>query len=320
MDVDVIVNAANSQLEKGGGVCGAIFKAAQSSELTKVCQKLAPVATGEAVITPGYSLKARAIIHAVGPIYDPSDRSESERLLRLAYRNSLNLAVDSANTSIAFPLISSGIYGYPRSEAFRIANEEIQNFLKDQEMTVYLTLFDKQSFMIGQKLHDDIQAYINDNYVSEHLVLRNMAASYKSTQLLEDDENLEVASYVMDQNLDDRINTLDEPFSATLFRFIDERELSDVEVYKGANIDRKLFSKIRTNPNYIPRKNTILAFAISLHLSLDETNLLLKTAGYALSKSRVFDVIVEYFIFSNRYDIYEINEVLFAYDQSLLGS
>lgn len=120
--------------------------------------------------------------------------------------------------------------------------------------------------------------------------------------------------------LDDQLNNLDESFAEMLFRKIDERELSDPEVYKEANIDRRLFSKIRSNLHYHPSKSTALALAISLKLSYDETEKLLKCAGYAFSNSERFDVIVEYFIKNEIYDIYLINEALFEYDERLLGN
>ncbi|HZK17728.1 MAG TPA: macro domain-containing protein [Clostridia bacterium] len=143
MKTDAIVNAANTGLQMGGGVCGAIFRGAGSSELQSACDKLAPIKTGEAVITPGFNLPAKFIIHTAGPVYHRQDPLQSEELLRKAYLNSLKLAAENKCTSISFPLISSGIYGYPKDEALRVATGAIQDFLEEQNMDVYLVLFDE---------------------------------------------------------------------------------------------------------------------------------------------------------------------------------
>jgi O-acetyl-ADP-ribose deacetylase (regulator of RNase III) len=143
MKVDAIVNAANTQLKMGGGVCGAIFKVAGAERLQAACDKLPPIKTGEAVITPGFDLDAKYVIHAVGPIYREWSKKESEQLLRNAYTNSLKRAVENNCKSVAFPLISSGIYGYPKDEVLEVASSAIQDFLKEHELDVTLVLFGK---------------------------------------------------------------------------------------------------------------------------------------------------------------------------------
>lgn len=144
MEVDAIVNAANTELRMGGGVCGAIFRAAGSVKLQCACDQLAPIKTGEAVITPGFDLPAKYIIHTAGPVYHVKRRKECERELRSAYRNSLELALKYNCASIAFPLISGGIYGYPKDEALQVAESTIQNFLKEKNdpLDVILILFE----------------------------------------------------------------------------------------------------------------------------------------------------------------------------------
>lgn len=155
MKVDAIVNAANTGLKMGGGVCGAIFKAAGAEQLQAACDKLAPIKTGEAVITPGFNLFAKYIIHTAGPIYQESNKVQSEQQLRAAYLNSLKLAVENDCESIAFPLISSGIYGYPKEEALKVAISAIKDFLKEYDIDVTLVLFDESTFEMGRKLLDN---------------------------------------------------------------------------------------------------------------------------------------------------------------------
>lgn len=322
MKVDVVVNAANTELQMGGGVCGAIFRAAGETDLQAVCNKLAPIKTGEAVITPGFKLPAKWVIHTAGPVYHDGQQGE-ESLLRSCYLISLKLAVDNNCKSIAFPLISSGIYGYPKAEALRVASAAISYFLLDHEMEVFLAVFDKEAFKASEMLLGDVASYIDEHYVDANwdrrrdrklldIEMNSMNAPVSQMQLEEAQ-----ASY---SSLDDLIGSLDEPFSTTLLRLIDAKGRTDVDVYKRANLDRKLFSKIRSYKDYMPGKRTVIALAIALELSLDETGDLLRRAGFALSQSQKFDVIVEYFIVNGRYDIYQINEVLFQYDQPLLGS
>lgn len=311
MKTDAIVNAANTQLAMGGSVCGAIFSAAGIPELEAACRKLAPIQTGQAVITPGFAMPARYIIHAAGPVYRPEHAKESERLLRSAYASALHLALEHDCDSIAFPLISAGIYGYPKAEALQAATLAIRDFLTDHDLDVYLAVFDKTSYAVSRELLGTVQSYIDEHYVE--------AREKSPRRLLQVEEEYLRESAVSYEGLADFVPELDEPFSTTLLRLIDAKGKSDVEVYKRANLDRKLFSKIRTGKGYVPGKRTILALAVALELSLKETEDLLNRAGYALSPSQKFDVIVEYFIVNGEYDIFKINEVLFHYDQPLLG-
>lgn len=320
-EVDAIVNAANTDLQQGGGVCGAIYKAAGARELEAACNVLAPIRTGEAVITTGFSLPAKHIIHAVGPVYRGGTQGE-EALLRAAYMNSLTLAVENDCKSIAFPLISSGIYGYPKEDALRVATQAIRDFLSEHDMDVYLAVFDKDSFRISEKLLGEVAAYIDERYVTERTDRRRRYQDLPDFEL----KSLNVcqpmapmAEAAPKTDLDAVIGNLDEPFSQTLLRLIVAKGKEDVEVYKKANIDRRLFSKIRTGNGYTPSKRTALALAVALELNIEETGNLLRRAGYALSGSNKLDVIVEYFILHRRFDIFEINEVLFQYDQPLLG-
>ena len=285
MDTDAIVNAANSSLLGGGGVDGAIHRAA-GPKLLMECMTLGGCKTGEAKVTGGYKLPCRYVIHTVGPRWSGGNRGEREALIS-CYKNSLALAKKMGCESVAFPLISSGVYGYPKDKALRVAVETIGEFLAENDMTVYIVVFDKDSYQIGGKLFADIEEYID-------------APSAMS--------------------LDDALKQMDESFSEMLLRKIDESGMTDSQCYKKANIDRKLFSKIRGDKFYRPKKSTAIAFAIALKLDLDETKELLMKAGFALSHSNKFDIIIEYFIVHGNYDIFEINEALFAFDQSLLGS
>ena len=328
MSVDAIVNAANSALAPGGGVCGAIFAAAGYDQLDRACRAIGHCDVGQAVITDGFHLPAKYVIHAVGPIWRGGGQNEAA-LLRSCYISALQLAEKNGCQSIAFPLISSGIYGYPKAEALKIAVSAIAEFLLEHEMQVYLAIFDRNAMLLSEKLHSNLKSYIDDHYVDAHLFERRLqmeSISY-ARQLSEQDAMAAPMAASMPapeakpkkRSLKDLLGHLDESFSRMLLRLIDEKGMTDVEVYKRANIDRKLFSKIRKN-GYNPSKQTAIALAIALRLNLDETKDLLGKAGYSLSHSSKFDVIIEYFIEEGVYDIYEINEALFDFDQRLLGA
>lgn len=327
--VDGIVNAANTDLKMAGGVSGAIFKAAGSKKLQEFCDKLAPIKTSQAVITPGFNLPAKFIIHVAGPIYGNWTKEESEQHLRNSYLNALKLAVKNNLESIAFPLISSGIFGFPKEAALKVATSTINDFLMESDINVTLVVYDKESFVIGDKLHGAIDSYIDEHYIETQgyergnlEVIDDVQDSFvRVTSRIAKKSREELASYPMEMpvSIEDLIGRLDEPFSDMLLRLIDKKELTDVMVYKQANLSRKLFSKIRSSKGYMPSKRTAIALAIALKLSLPETEAFLKRAGYALSHAVKFDVIIEYFIVNEKYDIFEINEVLFKYDQPLLG-
>lgn len=323
MKVDAIVNAANQSLAGGGGVDGCIHRAAGPALLSE-CIKLGGCETGSAKITGAGRLQAKYVIHAVGPRYQGGKYHEREKL-QSCYRTALALAAENNCESVAFPLISAGIYGYPKGEALQIAVSEISSFLMDHDMLVYLVIFDKKAFRISEKLFSDIESFIDDVYVDEALdneyeqernFMRSMRYSMKDEIL----QAPEISEASMSMDLDEAVNMIDESFSEMLLRKIDERGMTDAQCYHKANIDRKLFSKIRKDPHYKPSKPTAIAFAVALELSIEDTDELLLKAGFALSHSNKFDIIIEFFIRRGNYDIFEINEALFAFDQPLLGA
>lgn len=360
---DAIVNAANNSLLGGGGVDGAIHRAA-GPELLEECRWLGGCETGRAKITGGYKLPCKYVIHTVGPVWRGGLQGE-KCLLQSCYQESLLLAKEYGCESIAFPLISAGAYGYPKAQAFRVAVDEITEFLAENDMLVYLVIYDKSAFQISSKLFADIQSYIDDRYVDVHTDIREESRRYRAQRKAWECESVWLeekalpqdrcqpqvsASPMMphrtgaanvseqqtpmhftglfksqsnlgtDASLDELLDQVDESFSQMLLRKIDERGMKDSECYRKANVDRKLFSKIRNDIHYKPSKPTAIAFAIALELSPEETRDMLMKAGFALSHSNKFDIIIEYFINKGNYNVMEINEALFAFDQPLLGA
>lgn len=326
MKVDAIVNAANSSLLGGGGVDGCIHRAA-GPELLQECRTLHGCETGSAKITKGYKLPCRYVIHAVGPIYRDG-RHQEQKLLESCYKTSLNLAKEHGCESVAFPLISSGIYGYPKDQALKVAVDAISAFLLENDMMVYIVIFDRKAYQISGKLFADIAAYIDDRYVEAHTDSRR--EQMRRLKTLGESVCLSAASASMPpetadkcvgrKTLEDALNQIDESFSEMLLRKIDESSMTDAQCYKKANIDQKLFSKIRSDKFYKPSKPTVLAFALALELPITEMRDMLSKAGFALSHSSKFDIIVEYFVEQGNYNVHEINEALFAFDQSLIGA
>lgn len=326
MAVDAIVNAAKESLLGGGGVDGCIHRAA-GPELLAECRTLGGCKTGDSKITKAYRLPCKYVIHTVGPVWNGGKYSEREKLVS-CYQTSLALAKEHGCETVAFPLISSGIFGYPKDQALRVAVDIIGEFLMENDMTVYIVIFDRAAYQISGKLFSDIAEYIDDHYVDEHT--DSQRERFYRLKRLEMEENLAceksaapyapMAVSAVGGSLDDLLNGLDAGFSETLLKLIDRTGKKDSEIYKKANVDRKLFSKIRNNPDYKPSKATAIAFAIALELDLEETKDFIARAGFALSHSNKFDVIIEYFIKQQNYDVFAINEALFAFDQSLLGA
>ncbi len=317
MKVDAIVNTANPRPIIGAGTDKAVHDKA-GARLLLARKEIGNIAVGEAAITPAFDLNARYVIHTAGPIWRDGKSSE-EALLASCFKNSLRLAKEKECESIAFPLISTGSYGFPKPLALQIAVREISSFLMENEMQVYLVVFEKQSFELSEKLFKSVSSYIDENYVSDKMSLEygtSKLRRFDYEEMLLRESSYEITSKI--PNLDGMLNNLDKGFSETLLDLIDRTGKKDSEIYKRANVDRKLFSKIRNNADYRPSKATAIAFAIALELSMDETDDLLARAGIALSQSNKFDVIVRYFIENKKYDIFELNSVLFEFDQPLI--
>lgn len=324
LECDAIVNAANNTLLGGGGVDGAIHKAA-GVKLLEECKTLGGCDTGDAKITKGYNLPCKYVIHTVGPIWRGGQFGEKP-LLESCYKKSLALAKENGCETVAFPLISSGVYGYPKDKALSVATRTISEFLFDNEMTVYIVVFDKATYQISTKLYDDVAEYIDDNYVSQSddcdFIKRQRAialnqSEYEVCGYLSEDKSEQ--STLKTLSLIDMLDDIDDNFAVTLLKLIDLKGITDVECYKKANVSKQTWYKIMNEKHYKPSKNTIICFAIALELSLAETNHLLSTVGFTLSKSNKFDIIIEYFLQSGQYDIFTINETLFKFDQVCLG-
>lgn len=326
MQVDAVVNTANPNPVIGSGVDSGIHKKA-GHELLVARQKIGCIDFGDAAITPGYDLDARYVIHTVGPVWEDGSHRE-EQILSSCYRNSLTLAKEHECESIAFPLIATGNYGFPKPLALQIAVREISTFLLENEMQVYLVVFGKEAFALSEKLFKSVNSYIDENYIRSKKLdeygTESMYGSRLETRRIREQECADMsvgAAIPMDSDdWGQLINDLDAGFSETLLQLIDRTGKKDSEIYKKANVDRKLFSKIRNNMDYRPSKTTALAFAFALELDVEETKDFISRAGFALSHSSKFDVIVEYFLVNRNYNVFELNEVLFAFDQPLVGA
>ncbi|MBR3107762.1 MAG: O-acetyl-ADP-ribose deacetylase [Clostridia bacterium] len=355
MTVDAIVNAANNSLLGGGGVDGAIHRAA-GPRLLEECRKLGGCETGQAKATKGYNLPAKFVIHTVGPVWHGGDHGEPG-LLASCYRNSLRIARKLGCESVAFPMISTGVYGYPKELALPVATQTITEFLMENEMQVYLVVFGAEALAVSMKLFSDVRQYIDQHYVDEHTDRRrenirqnlwreDAEKALKYDQMLGESlfpRNTGVSSFANaapsskpkrprerliekprpkaeTPDWEKMLRQTDEGFSRMLLRKIDEKGMTDAQCYKKANVDRKLFNKIKNNPGYRPGKPTVFAFAVALELNLAETKEMLEKAGFALSHSSKMDIVLEYFIKNSMYDLLEINEVLFQFDLPLLGS
>lgn len=346
MQVDAIVNTANPKASIGYGVDAGIHKKA-GTKLLEARKKIGSIGVGQTAITPAFDLDAKYVIHAVGPIWQGGSHNE-EVLLSQCYKGALKLAKEHDCDSIAFPLLSAGNHGFPKPLALQIAIREFSSFLMENDMQIYLVVFSRDAFALSEKLFHSVASYIDENYIRDKTLdeygitnKRNVREAElmqirreleRQERIREEIGFLETKATYCDsveadmalpsaaQDWESVLEDIDAGFSETLLRLIDRTGKKDSDIYKKANIDRKLFSKIRNNTDYKPSKTTALAFAIALELDLDETRDFIARAGFALSHSSKFDIIVEYFILHKNYDVFELNEVLFAFDQPLIGA
>lgn len=354
---DAIVNTANPEPVFGGGTDAAIYKAAGEKQLLTERKKIGDIPVGEVAVTPAFRLHAKYIIHTVGPIWVDGKQGEFDELAS-CYRKSLLIAKQLGCGSIAFPLISTGTYSFPKDKALDIALATIRDFLNQNEMDVTLVVFDREAFVLSRPLADDVRAYIDENYVgrqeAQEYGFEGSIDSVSESRSLEDERRRrgglqekrrynrraplskgnEAGSPLVygsrpgslpagtqgSQSLEDMINSRGDSFHEMLFRLIDQKDMKDSEVWHKANIDHKLFSKIKCNPSYTPSKKTALALAIALELNLDQTVDLLARAGLALSPSSISDLVVKYCIQHKIYDMFEVDALLFDNGQQTLGS
>lgn len=344
---DAIVNTANPNVAVGSGTDSAIYHAAGEKQLLAERKKIGIMMPGEAAHTPAFNLDAKYIIHTIGPSWIDGNHNERE-ILHSCYEKSLNLAVELECKSIAFPLIATGVYGFPKDEALQIALAEINKFLLSHDMKVILVVFDRKAFELSGKLVGDIEEYIDEHSADEirdaEYGGRSRNERYERLERLESlhafkfdlsegeepgEEYEEISTIYSDaapsfpdvsgMSLDEVLGSEEDTFQQRLFKLIDESGMDDVTVYKKANIDRKVFSRIRCKEDYKPKKKTAVAFAIALELDMPTMLDLLSRAEIAFSPSNKFDLIITYFITNKVYDIYEINAALFKYGQPILG-
>ena len=336
---DAIVNPANRNLLQGSGTSRAIYQAAGEQELTAACEAIGHCELGRAVCTPAFGLSAKYIFHAVCPAWHGGGFGEAEQLAG-AYHSALELAAEYHCESVAFPLLSSGNYGYPKEQAFRIAVDTITQYVMEHDLTVYLVLYDRDSLAVSRKLFASVEEYIDDHYVAQNDESYGSGRRRREYEERWEDAALADREYPAQEcappvfatvlrqqsapmaarSLENLMDNLGESFTTRLLRLIDERGLKDSTVYKQSNISRQHFSKIQCNREYNPKKKTVLAFAVGLHLSEDETIDLLKSAGYAFSDSSKRDWIVRYCLENKIYNINQVNTLLFEYDQEQLGA
>ena len=331
---DAIVNPANRNLLQGSGTSRAIYQAAGEQELTAACEAIGYCEPGRAVCTPAFGLPAKYIFHAVCPAWHGGFFGEAKQLAG-AYHSALELAAEYHCESVAFPLLSSGNYGYPKEQAFRIAVDTITQYVMEHDLTVYLVLYDRHSLAVSRKLFALVEEYIDDHYVAQNdesyqFDRRRRESVERRRWRLEEEATpmLETAAAppppattpMAARSLEHLMDNLGESFTTRLLRLIDERGLKDSTVYKQSNISRQHFSKIQCNRDYNPKKKTVLAFAVGLHLSEDETIDLLKSAGYAFSDGSKRDWIVRYCLEHKIYNINQVNTLLFQWNQEQLGA
>lgn len=349
---DAIVNTANPKPVYMAGTDAAVYEAAGAEKLLEERKKIGPIEEGCVAVTPAFDLDARYIFHTVGPSWQGGDHGEAETVKR-CYENCLSKAEELGIESIAFPLIATGVYGFPKTDALLIATSVFSTFLAEHELEITLVVFDSESFELSGKIFQGIDEFIDEHYVDDKIDQeysfvggavpdeaaescedsfegerprerrRLFGANLKMARMDEcaamPAPSLAAAKAPQNRSLDDVVKNVSETWSVSLLRLIDEKGYSDVEVYKRANVDRKLFSKMRSNKDYKPKKNTAVAFALALKLNVDETKDFIGRAGYAFSPSSKFDLIVQYFIDNNVYDMMTINLALFEHGEPLLG-
>ncbi len=304
--VDAIVDPTDSWFSGSGGTDYAIHRAAGPG-LQEELQFLSPLETGKAVITSGYDLSAKYIIHTVGPIWEGGDNNEAE-LLADCYRNSMKLALGKGCRSIAFPIISGGTFGFPNDDALQIAKSVISDCLQDNDLLVYIVAHRLHTFNLGAKLFSDVSRFVKENYIELDVATPAIEAPISDVQ--------HSADY-LDLDLSEMLKNKSETFSCMLDRLRDEQGLSGPDLYKKAWVNKTVYSKIMNNINYQPAKITAVAFGLALELPWERFTELVGSAGYAMTRTSKFDIVIEYLVKQKKYNVEEVNAVLYELDPDL---
>ncbi len=331
MQVDAIVNTANPLPGYGAGIDTAVYKAAGEDELYKKRLEIGTIERGQSVITDGYNLPAKYIIHTVGTRWHGGNSGEEE-VIRSCYKTVFKLALDNNVKSLAIPLLASGCYGFPKGIALRIAFSEIEAFLASHDMDISLVVFDEKAVSLSAELYGDIDEYINDHYVEEKSEEEyGESIALMSCEPIESMEPMGKPASVRSpiefpkakkaqKSLDDVIGNLDKSFMELVFTHADDKGITDVELQKKGHIDRKVFSKLKCGTSKNPSISTALAFAVALELNLDEARDLLSRAGLAFSSCNKRDIIVQYFIERGMFSVDAVNCALHEYGEETIGN
>ena len=318
IQTDAIVNPTDSCFSGSGGTDYAIHKAA-GPRLGQACRGLEMLRQSEIMVTEGYDLSCRYVFHIMGPIWFGGRKNEAA-LLRACYLNALLKAGEMGLSSIAFPLISSGTFGFPKDQVLSIATTAIRDYLTvtDGELRVLLCVYDKTAYEISRRV--ELERFLSS---ADGMTKTALApgSRFKGAVMREEADSVCYGAMPCEapQSLNDWLKHQDDTFAVTLLKLIDRKHMTEVQCYKRANVSKKTFWKINNDPKYRPSKPTVLAFAIALELNLQETEDLLRTVGFSLSHSSTFDMIIEFYIRQGIYDIYEINAALYQFDQVCLG-
>ena len=328
---DAIVNTANPLPRIGVGTDRAIHDAA-GPELLEARRQIGPIAVGSCAATPAFRLNASYVLHTVSPGWEGGGKGEAETLRR-AYDAALETADSLGCRSVAFPLLAAGSYGFPHDLALSVAIQAFTDFLLDHDLTIFLVLFNGKAFGLAASLFDDLKSYIDDNYVDAQAKREYGAAAQQrprreppsafrrnsraeSGALPRDADfcssamAMPAASAQMGGSLEEFLRQRESTFTESLLDLLRERAGKDSEVYKRAEISKQLFSKILSNRDYKPTKDTAIQLAIGLQLDLAQTQKLLEKAGYALTRSSKADLVVQYYIERKIYSVSFINEAL----------
>lgn len=309
MRTDAIVDTANAHPIVGPGCDSAIYKAAGYNELLEYRKaNIGVKEEGEAFITPAFNLPCKYIIHTVSPLFIDGKHGEEEKL-RKCYQNCLKLAKENNIKSISFPLIATGSFMFPKKQGIRFAMDEINDFLLDEDMEVYIVVYDNISTDLARKLYPDFKSYLEDNYVPKQSTLSNVPNEDLRLLRKEESETYKEASF-SNEELNNRLFNIDDTFSTKLFDLIDEKGFKHPEVYKRADIDKRAFNKIKNDSDYHPNKYTALKLCVGAKLTMPEAIDLLNSAGYCFSNSDVVDAVFAFFIEKGVYDIMKIKEEL----------
>lgn len=324
MNTDCIVISSDVSLKPVGGMSTALYNAVKEPELLKKeCEKIGFCGGCECVTTRSYGLASKYIIHSVAPIFCDCGKN-AEKYMETCYKNALYMAGCKEAKSVSLPFIGTGKKGFPKDMVLRSAINSIKNYLDKYDMNIYFVVHNRSSFLVDSNLIEKVNNFINDNYTGKTNKSFDIINSFAESFTVDSDTfvNFPIDFNRADIATDEIVEKNSEKvkFDELLKNEMKKHKIRDSKLYRKCNIEKDAFARLKNDINKNPSKEIVFALTVGLEMNIFDAEIFVKKCGYSLSSDYKQNVILRYFLENKMFDIYTINEIMFYYNESQLGT